>query len=234
MILSRKACLWAFRAVIILLVCVHARAAGAITIPGAGGTFQVEVKSFQENRFQAVVKQQYDFSCGSAALATLLTFHYERFLTEQVVFERMYELGDRKKILKEGFSMLDMKNHLQSLGLQADGYKLSLDKLSALGVPAITLINKDGYLHFVVIKGISRHEVLIGDPAIGVRALPRGEFEAMWNGMLLLIRNQADIARGHFNTAEEWLTWTRGPYQAVIDRGSLSSLALSLPFRSDF
>lgn len=220
--------------VIVLLVGSYPIAAGAITITGAGGTFHVPVKSFQEKRFQTVIKQQYDFSCGSAALATLLTFHYGRSLNEQAVFQKMYAVGDQKKIRKEGFSMLDMKKYLKSLGFQADGYKLSLDRLAELGVPAITLINKNGYLHFVVIKGISRNEVLIGDPAIGLRAIDRSRFEAMWKGVLLLIRNRATIARKHFNTAKVWLSWNRGPCKAALARGSLSSLVLSLPLRSDF
>jgi predicted double-glycine peptidase len=220
--------------VIFLMTCLQPIAVEAVTITGAGGVFHVPVKSFQEKRFQSVIKQQYDFSCGSAALATLLTFHYGRSLDEQAVFQKMYEVGDQEKIRKEGFSMLDMKKYLQSLGYQADGYKLSLDKLAELGVPAITLVNKKGYLHFVVINGISSQEVLIGDPAIGIRAMDRSEFEKVWKGVLLLIRNQANIARAHFNTAKEWSAWNRGPIAAAVDRSALSSLVLSLPLRSDF
>jgi hypothetical protein len=51
--------------------------AGAVWLPGIGGGDNVLVKSMKERKFEQVVRQQYDFSCGSAALATLLTYHYE-------------------------------------------------------------------------------------------------------------------------------------------------------------
>ena len=51
--------------------------AGDVLLPGAGTLFQVPVKSMNEIRFQSVVPQRYDFSCGSAAVATLLTYHYD-------------------------------------------------------------------------------------------------------------------------------------------------------------
>jgi hypothetical protein len=55
----------------------------------AGGQFNVGVTSLKEARFRTVLKQRYDFSCGSAALASLLSFHYERPTTEETVFSAM-------------------------------------------------------------------------------------------------------------------------------------------------
>ncbi|MDF0678119.1 MAG: hypothetical protein P0107_03335 [Nitrosomonas sp.] len=37
-----------------------------------GANFNIQGKSFS-----TVYRQQFDFSCGSAALASLLTFHYD-------------------------------------------------------------------------------------------------------------------------------------------------------------
>ncbi len=42
----------------------------------------------------------------------------------------MFERGDQAKIRKEGFSMLDMKRYLESLGLRADGFELPVDRLA--------------------------------------------------------------------------------------------------------
>lgn len=178
---------------------------GMVQVPGAFlGGINVPVASLKELRFKRTVQQQYDFSCGSAALATLLTYHYEDRVREDEVFMAMYKNGDQAKIRREGFSLLDMKNYLERRGYRADGYKLSLDKLRGIGVPAIVLITNQGYKHFTVVKGVTKQEVLLGDPALGGRVMARTEFEAAWNGLLFLVRTKKDIAVKHFNQQAEW------------------------------
>src|SRR3546814_18136425 len=71
------------------------------------------------------------FSCGSASVATLLTYHYETPLAEAVVFEEMFVRGDQAKIQAEGFSMLDIKQFLDRRGLESDGFRMSLDKIGS-------------------------------------------------------------------------------------------------------
>lgn len=72
---------------------------GAVEIAALGGArFDVPVMSIREARFQRTLHQQYDFSCGSAAVATLLSHHYADPVTEQFVFEQMYLHGDQQKI----------------------------------------------------------------------------------------------------------------------------------------
>ncbi len=119
------------------------------------------------------VKQEHDFSCGSAALATLLTYHYDDPVTEETVFKAMFARGNKEKIEREGFSLLDMKRYLEANGYYSDGYVTNLGKVAKVGKPVIVLINNGGYLHFVVIKGIDGEKVLIGDPATGARTLSR-------------------------------------------------------------
>ncbi len=80
-------------------------------------------------RFSTVYKQQFDFSCGSAALASLLTFHYDDEVNEQTVFVDMFEHGDQEKIKELGFSLLDMRNYLDRRGYRSDGFKMKLDQL---------------------------------------------------------------------------------------------------------
>ena len=174
-------------------------------MPGASlGSINVKVTSLKERRFKTTVQQQYDFSCGSAALATLLSFHYDDKVSEADVFKVMYDNGDKEKIRREGFSLLDMKNFLEKRGYKADGFKISLDKLHDIGVPAIVLINNKGFKHFTVIKGVTRKEVLLGDPALGSRVVARQEFEPTWNGLVFLVRNKKDVASRHFNQSAEW------------------------------
>ena len=42
--------------------------AGSTLVQGAGGTFNLNVTSLKELRWKNVIRQQYDFSCGSAAV----------------------------------------------------------------------------------------------------------------------------------------------------------------------
>ena len=186
--------------------------AAPVAIPGvAGGGFTVNVTSKKESQFRSTMRQRYDYSCGSAALVTLLSSGYEDAVSEGAVFSKMYEKGNKEKIQRDGFSLLDMKGYLESEGYQADGFRITLDKLAELGVPAITVLDLKGYKHFVVVKGLTEKEVLVSDPAVGTTVMPRPHFEAMWNGILFLIRNRKNVAMNYFNLKDDWQVRTKAP-----------------------
>lgn len=186
--------------------------AGTVLVPGAGGGLEVSVTSFQDQRFAQLYRQQYDFSCGSAALASLLSYHYERPVTEQDVFASMLALADPDKVRREGFSMLDMKRYLEAEGYKADGFRMPLDGLrEQVRVPVIALVTLGGYRHFVVIKGISEHEVLVGDPARGLKAYSRTEFEQHWDGSSFVIRSHLEQGRATFLARSDWPGLARAP-----------------------
>jgi len=224
---------WTRSDIAALILCLFATPpaqAGTMTVLGSsGGSFSVKVTSIKESRFQSVVKQQYDFSCGSAALATLLTYHYQSPVSEQEVFKAMFDIGDQKKIRAQGFSLLDMKNYLVAHGFKAAGYQASLDKLAAIGVPAIVLINMRGYKHFVVVKGVTEKDVLLGDPAAGTRSMPRAEFESSWNGLLFLVLSKKDVGKNHFNLAQDWDFRERAPLGAAMSNARLANVGLLFP-----
>jgi uncharacterized protein len=198
-----------------------------------GGAYSLPITSMKAARFRAMVHQQYDFSCGSAALSTLLTYHYGFKVTEENVFVAMYEKGDQPKIRREGFSLFDMKRYLESQGFQADGFEAPLDKLESAGIPAIVLINENGYNHFVVLKGVRDGRVLIGDPSGGTRAMAQAAFERLWtNGILFVISNRQELAK--FNLASEWSAVPRAPIASGISREGLAGLVIPKAGPSDF
>lgn len=172
--------------------------------PAPGGSFNVEVRSMQELRFLETVRQGFDFSCGSAALATLLSFHYDRPTTEFQVFEKMWQSGDQDKIRASGFSMLDMKKYLEEEGLRADGFKIPPSRIPELGVAGLILLEKMETPHFVVVIGASDEEVLLSDPARGVWNMSLEEVERLWNGVFFVVRQEASLARGNFNDSDSW------------------------------
>lgn len=198
-----------------------------------GGAYSVPVTSMKSARYSAMIRQQYDFSCGSAALSTLLTYHYGYKISEQDAFVEMFNSGDQAKIRQEGFSMLDMKRYLENHGFQADGFEAPLDKLESVGIPAIVLINENGYNHFVVVKGMRDGRVLVGDPSGGARAVSRAYFEQLWtNGILFVISNHQDAAR--FNLEAEWSHTPMAPLAAGINREGLSAIVLPKFGATDF
>jgi len=215
-------------ALLLLLVSVAPARAETISVETGGQSFFVPVSSFKQLRMRSVVLQRYDFSCGSAALATLLTWHYGKRLREEDVFQAMYQVGDQENIRRYGFSLLDMKSYLESIGLQADGFQVSLDKLEELSLPAIGLIEVKGYKHFVVIKGIRDGRVLFGDPARGLRAVDRRSFEAMWNGVVLLIRSDVATAQASFNPGSDWAAEGKAPLAQARQLQDVGTLLLNL------
>jgi uncharacterized protein len=192
----------------------------------AGQTYTLHIATLKELKFRNTIRQRYDFSCGSAAVATLLTYQYNFPVNEQVVFEQMYAHGDRQKINKEGFSLLDIKLYLASIGFDADGFRASLDQLQKANLPAIVLIEDRGYHHFVVIKGIRYGRVLVGDPARGTRAIPLDRFTQLWkNGLVFVIHNRRQFAR--FNTDSDWHNAPVAPLGIGIDRRGLDTITMS-------
>jgi predicted double-glycine peptidase len=200
-------------------------AAAELPMPVGGGSYAVPVTSLQAARFRSTVRQEHDFSCGSAAVATLLTWHYDTPVSEQEVFSAMYASGDQQTIRREGFSLLDMKRYLARRGFIADGYVQPLHKLAEAGYPAIVRIVENGYLHFVVIKGIDSERVLLGDPAGGTRAMRRAAFEAAWPDKLLFVIHNWP-GQPHFNLKADWSVAPRAPLGEAINRSSLTDLTV--------
>ena len=218
------------------VACLAASAAeaGSIELPyQIGGAYSVPVKSIRESRFTATTRQQYDFSCGSAALSTLLTHHYHYPVTEDTVFEEMFRRGDQPKIRVEGFSLLDMKRYLEAHGFEADGFQEPLDKLVSVGIPAIVLINESGYNHFVVVKGVRDGRVLLGDPSGGTRAVTQSAFQAAWvNQVLFVINNRQDVAA--FNVPADWHAAPSAPLRGAIGREGLAGIVIPKLGPADF
>jgi uncharacterized protein len=206
--------------VLALLSMAHAVAATLEVRGPQDGGFSARVVSVKEARFTTTQRQQFDFSCGSAAIATLLTHHYGESVDERAVFTQMYQRGDQAKIRKEGFSMLDMKRYLESRGYKADGFQLPIDRLATEQVPAIVLLSERGYRHFVVVKGVGRGRVLVGDPAMGTRALSIERFKRLWvNQILFVVYNRRETAK--FNQPNDWRVAPGAPLQLAVDRERL-------------
>jgi predicted double-glycine peptidase len=199
---------------------------------GGGGSFNLRLDSMKQVRFGTIVRQEQDWSCGSAALATLLTYHYNHPMSEAEALEAMFVRGNQAKIRRDGFSLLDIKTFLESLGYQANGFETTLDRLLRVKVPAIVIINDSGYNHFVVVKGLRHGNVLLGDPAKGNRVVSRAAFEQMWDNKIVFVitSRREGVA---FNFSEDW-RFMSAPLGDAVSREGLGALLMTRQGPNDF
>ena len=196
--------------------------------------YQAPVRSMEDLKFAGVVRQRFDFSCGSAALATLLRLYGDAH-GESRAFRGMWAGGDQAQIRRLGFSLLDMKRYLDKLGRSANGYKVTLEQVEKTGLPGIALIAPRGYRHFVVVLGVRNGEVLVGDPSLGLRVERAEEFKKNWNGVYFAIDANLDQGRAAWNRDVRWAAYPRAPVGSrFADPLSIQALALTAPFYRDF
>lgn len=186
------------------------------SMPGSG--FRVDMGTMLDRRFYTVIRQRYDYSCGSAALATLMRYHYGINVGEEATFTGMWEKGDQATIRTAGFSLLDMKRYLAAHGLQTEGFRVTLDQIASTGVPGIALTVTKGYRHFVVIKGVSAQSVLIGDPSRGLVRYSRGDFGKIWDGLYFVITSARAVGQASFNRVAQWAVVGPAPLTGPLSR----------------
>lgn len=146
------------------------------------------VEPLSESTFTNVVKQQYDYSCGSAALATLLNHYLNEQFTEPQVIQGLMQYGEIDKIQqRRAFSLLDMKRFVEVLGYHAAGYTAEFDDLKALDKPAIVPVEVLGYRHFVVLRGIYGEHVFVADPYRGNTSYTTSDFLKAWDQKIVFI-----------------------------------------------
>lgn len=146
----------------------------------SGAMLTQRMESMTDMKFQHVVRQHYDFSCGAASLATILRYAYGLNITENTVLYGMLGISNPALVRTKGFSLLDMKNYLTELGYRGRGYRVDLERLNELSVPTVVLINVNGYNHFVVLKRVLDGYVYIADPALGNRRYRLDRFFEIW------------------------------------------------------
>jgi len=153
------------------------------------------VRSLLELRQDNVVIQQWDISCGAAALATILNYRFGDNFSEKTIVEAMLRRTDPLRVkFRGGFSLLDLKRFAGSQGYTADGYSdVSIENLVEFG-PSIVPLSVNGYDHFVVFRGLVGNQVLIADPAFGKRILKLERFQEDWLGNLAFVVGRGDGA----------------------------------------
>lgn len=163
---------------------VDSRYYSALSIPER----PVEVRPLVEQQFKNIVHQAYDYSCGSAALTTVLNGYLGRQFEERQIMDGLLKYGETDKIVqRRGFSLLDMKRLVTVLGHPSGGYKGTFEDLKKLDHPAIVPIHYAGFKHFVVVKKYKEGRVFVADPALGNISFPEERFKDIWENNVMFI-----------------------------------------------
>ena len=153
--------------------------------------------TLKELRDQYVVKQDADYSCGAAALATLLTYYFGEESSEQQILELMNagltKVEQARKHFK-GYSLLDLQRAARLKGYQAAGFKLTVEQLTQLAAPVIVFVQPMGYKHFAVLRGVDRGRVFLADPVRGNLRMGLGRFLAEWDGIIFVVGKTGEAA----------------------------------------
>ncbi|HWC02676.1 MAG TPA: C39 family peptidase [Methylomirabilota bacterium] len=179
-------------------------AAGAEEQPGAPrepAPLAARRHTLKDLRDQYVVKQQLDYSCGAAALATLMRYYFGEPVTEfeilRILESRLSEDEQKRKIAR-GYSLMDLKYVAESKGYQAAGFKLTIDEARQLAAPVIVHVRPFGYRHFAVLRGIVGDRVFLADPARGNMRISIDRFRSEWDGVVFVLGKPGeDAIRSH-------------------------------------
>ncbi len=148
------------------------------------------LQSWKAIREKGIVMQSYDFSCGSAALATLMRYYFQDDVTERDVLENMLEaLSDDevRQRQEDGLTMLDLKQCAERMGYQAVGVKLEPAVLPDLQGPILIHLQREGYKHFAVLRGVRGDRVYVADPSSGHVRLTLSRFLRQWTNVALVL-----------------------------------------------
>ncbi len=134
---ARRMLAGALLSCVIASACAHAASQALGTAVPEAGVVKKSFLSMRELKFVNLIVQQTDFSCGAAALATVLKYAYGREVTEPQIIDGMMQVADPEVVRSQGFSMLDMKRYVETIGLRGRGYSVQAGALEQVQIPTI-------------------------------------------------------------------------------------------------
>jgi uncharacterized protein len=187
-----------FLGMLVLLICTTPSFAEQMMLNNSYMQEEVPIKSWKTLRNHQVIKQNFDYSCGAAALATLLNGYYYQELTEEIILKDMSK--------EDGMANFeDMAKVVGLYGFKAGGLALNYEQLVKLTVPVVVYLRYRGDDHFSVLRGVSASHVQLADPSWGNRLLSKKQFLNMWEtreapmkGKILLILPKQQLAHSDF------------------------------------
>ncbi len=172
-------------------------------VRNAERTIQAHARSWKAIRDQNIVKQQRDYSCGAAALATICRYYWGDPVTENQVLnvvQKNLKRDELKERFENGLAISDLRLAAVKLGYLSTIGRLSMEELQKVKIPIIVAIRLEETNHFVVVRGLANGWVFLADPARGNLRIPQFEFERIWieNAVLAVVQKgkaTSDVSR---------------------------------------
>jgi predicted double-glycine peptidase len=174
------------------------------------------IKSWIEFKNENLVRQEYDYSCGSAALATILKYYYNLQISEKDVLDSTLQAKgldiSNKTSLEDGqtnLSFFDLSEYANKIGFKGVGLAMDMQSLQNLQVPVILFVKVRKDEHFTVYKSMDTNYVYLADSSFGNIKVSIAKFQEMFfqrddlkhPGKILAI-----IPQNKYNTNNEFLS----------------------------
>lgn len=146
-------------------------------------------------RYEATVPQAFDYTCGAASVATVLTYYWDTATTEAQVItalRKRYSLDELARRRDTGLSFDDLIFAAKELGFEAEGARVDADELAKLQGPAIVQLTNSKFQHFVVLRRVGAGVYYVSDPIVGQLAMSATEFRTDFSGFALAIWRSGD------------------------------------------
>lgn len=148
-------------------------------------TLKPAARSMKDLKYAGVVNQSLDYTCGPAALATLMTSLGTPVSESDVLEHLLTDIGaddlTLRYVKRQGFSLLDLKKEAERAGFAANAFMISFEVLSSLKNPAVIFLHEEDSEHFSVLRGVDGYgKIHLADPYFGNVVWSQSRFIKAW------------------------------------------------------
>jgi uncharacterized protein len=181
------------------------------------------IEGYRALLHRQVIEQSDSYSCGAAAVATLLDCFYDITTSEEEIMQLAAVSMATRGVtpgLSEGLTAYDLRVALEAKGLDSKGFLVQpaalQDYFMRGGLPVIIHIAKPEK-HFEVAVGMVENCLVLADPAWGRSLVGLSRFVETrgYTGVVLVPLPTSGLARHAGERQAEMLNWARDELRAL-------------------